>query len=243
MGFLLQTEQTLISVISSESGRNMNFSRPHIWEIQKDTKRLQWKCKKRRPWNQKEKERRRRGPLQEQLEKEKPLDCCAGCLCCSPQSPCRCWVCWWVVTCWLMAQVMNYRLQLALASDLQVGALPKSGVLQWPQMQCRCTWHEEVDEIYLSRGVRYAVFPRTDSASLFLSRLDTALSFSRFIKHIRKEVSTIPYILGTEKTGHRWTKLLRTPRKCLARPGIEASSTLVPTWGFATTLSILARHL
>ena len=102
-----------------------------------------------------------------------------------------------------MAQVMNYRLQLALASDLQVGALPKSGVLQWPQMQCRCTWHEEVDEIYLSRGVRYAVFPRTDSASLFLSRLDMALSFSRFIKHIRKEVSTIPYILGTEKMGHR----------------------------------------
>lgn len=60
-----------------------------------------------------------------------------------------------------------------------------------------------MDEIYLTRGVRYAVFPRTDSAALFNSRLDTALFFSRFIKHIRKEVSGIPYILQTEKMGHR----------------------------------------
>lgn len=115
----------------------MNFSRPHIWETQ-DSVEVQ----KRRPWNQKEKERRRGRPLQEQLEKEKPFNCCAGRLHPSPWSPCRCWVCWWVVTCWLMAQLMNYRLQLALASDLQVGALPKSGLLPWPQnvVQMHVAW-------------------------------------------------------------------------------------------------------
>lgn len=51
-----------------------------------------------------------------------------------------------------------------------------------------------MDEIYLVRGVRYAIFPRVDCAALLKPRLDTPLVFSRFMKHIRKKVSAIPYI-------------------------------------------------
>lgn len=45
---------------------------------------------------------------------------------------------------------------------------PNQGSFSGLRMQCRCTWHEEMDEIYLTRGVRYAVFPCTDSTALSL---------------------------------------------------------------------------
>lgn len=225
----------LWSPLFLESGRNINFSRPHIWETQDSMK--MWKgdheIKRKRKGGEEalcKNSWRKKNPSSAVLAASISLlrvHAGAGGL-----WPAGWWHKWWITGCsWCWPLTSRWE------------PCPSQGSFSGLSMQCRCTWHEEMDKIYLTRGVRYAVFPRTDSAALFNPGLDTVLSFSRFIKHIRKDVSAIPYCFQTEKMGHRWNKLLRTPRKYLSRPAMEDRSALVPTCGFATRLSILACHM